>query len=156
MPFHFYFYLKREVKSTHHARRVRKWVIRVGREGFLLSIFFHLFTNFTKRLGIPLRGPKKMKSNKIKKSKIVPGLTAKQFCLSKHCFFVKSTEFSSLLGGKVLGSFALFSSEMSHKKRKGPSSLKQQSLKVQSKVERRSTSRSSSALFNLPLFYLHD
>ena len=66
------------------------------------------------------------------KSKIVPGLTAKQFCLSKNCFFVKSTEFSSLLGGKVLGSFALFSSEMSHKKGKGPSSLKQQSSKVQS------------------------
>ena len=75
---------------------------------------------------------KKMNNNKIKKRKIVPGLTAKQLCLGKHCFFVKSTEFSSLLGGKVLGSFALFSSEMSHKKGKGPSSLKQQSSKVQS------------------------
>ena len=63
--------------------------------------------------------------------KIVPGLTAKQLCLGKHCFFVKSTEFSSLLEGKVLGSFALFSPEMSHKKGKGPSSLKQQSSKVQ-------------------------
>ena len=72
------------MKGGHHARGVRKWVIQVGRQGFLLSIFFHLFTNFTKRLGIPLRGPKKMNNNKIKKKKIVPGLTAKQLCLSKH------------------------------------------------------------------------
>lgn len=63
--------------GVHHARGVRKWVIQVGRQGFLLSIFFHLFTNFTKRLGIPLRGPKKIEQQQNQKKKDRPGVNCK-------------------------------------------------------------------------------
>ena len=77
------------MKGGHHARGVRKWVIQVGRQGFLLSIFFHLLTNFPKRLWkflYEVQKKNKQQQNTKKKNKIVQGLIAKQLCLSKHFY----------------------------------------------------------------------
>ena len=68
------------MKGGHHARGVRKWVIQVGRQGFLLSIFFHLLTNFPKRLGnFSTRSKKKNKQqqNTKKKKQDRPGVNCK-------------------------------------------------------------------------------
>ena len=95
---------------------------------FAEYIFSFIYKLHQKAWNSSTRSKKTIDNNKIKKKKkMVLGLIAKQLCLS--IFLLKLTECSSLLGGKVLDSFALFSSEMSHKKGKGPSSSL---LKVQS------------------------
>ena len=77
----------------------------------------------------------RQQQNQKKKKKDRPGVNCKTIVF-KYAFFIgKLTESSSFLGGKVLDSFALFSSKMSHKKGKGPSSLKQQSLNRNNQIK---------------------